>query len=98
MKTFRLDPVDSRRSSPHWGCSSLAPTTVWVVANNEEEARDKVTAATITGRRSKLGDDSPLPPWKQPDLVTCTADETRAVPANFVIAANGTVLELAMEQ
>jgi hypothetical protein len=93
MQTFRLDAVDAGRSSPHWGCSSLAPGTVWVAASGEEEARDKVTAATITGRPSKLGDDSPLPPWKQPDLVTCTADDTRTVPNSFVIAANGTVLE-----
>ena len=94
MKTFRLDPVEEGWCSSHWGCSRLAPTTVWVAANDEEEARDKVTEVTITGRRSKVGSDTRLPPWKQPGLVTCTADDTRAIPACFVIAANGTAMEL----
>jgi len=72
----------------------LRRPTVWVAANDEEEARDKVTAVTITGRRSRIGDDSPVPPWKQPGLVTCTADDTLTIPAGCVIAANGTALEL----
>jgi hypothetical protein len=94
MKTFRLDAIETKRSSPHWGCSSLPPGTVWVSANDQEEAREKVTTATVTGRRSKPGDESPLPPWKQRDLVTCTVEPTRMIAADVVIAASGTVLEL----
>ena len=94
MQTFRLDAIESRRSSPHWGCSSLPPSTVWVSANDEEEAREKVTAATAIARRSRVGDESPLPPWKLQDLVTCTIDSSRTVPANVVLATTGALLEL----
>ena len=94
MQTFRLDALEAGRSSTHWGCSSLAPCTVWVAAASEEEAREKVTTATISARRSRLGDDSPLPPWKQPELVICTVDDSRAVPEDAVIAADGAMLEL----
>jgi hypothetical protein len=94
MKTFRLDAVEDGRLSIHWDCSSLPPGAVWVSASNEEEAREKVTAATAQARRGRLGDDSPLPPWKQSELVTCTPDDTRSVPEDVVITANGTMLEL----
>lgn len=94
MQTFRLDAIETGRISSHWGCSSLPSDTVWVTANDEEEAREKVTAATAMGRRSKLGDESPLPPWKLPGLVSCTVDPTRTIPVNVIVAACGTILEL----
>jgi len=94
MQTFRLEALASGRESPHWECSSIPAGTVWVVARSEEDAREKVTAATVKARRGRLGDDSPLPPWKQADLVKCTVEQTRIVPSDLLITAAGPLIGL----
>jgi len=94
MRVFRLDPVDTQRSSLHWGASDAAPTRVWVSADNESDARGRVTLATIIATRSRPGREIPLTPWKDWGLVTCVEDSSRTVPPNVIVTASGDTLEI----
>lgn len=94
MKVFRLDPIESQRSSHHWRASMLPPTTVWVLAEDEKDARRRVNWATIIATRADPGRELPIAPWKDWGLVSCAPDETRTVPEGVVLTASGEQLEI----
>ena len=92
MNVFRLEPVESMLSSHSWSMSTLSPVTVWVLANDEESARQKITLATITGNKSILGRENAFPPWQDATLVSCVIDDNCDVPDGVVMPADGKLL------
>ena len=72
MTTFCLDPIPDMKSSHHWRASMIPPIAVWVVAENEKDARQKVTLATIIATRVDRSQEMPIEPWKDFGLVKCS--------------------------
>jgi hypothetical protein len=92
--SYRLDPVAEMLGSELWHSSSIAPTTAWVRATDDWDARERMSLATAQARRAKLGDDSPLPPWKDARLVLCVLDGAIDVPEGVVLTIEGQTLEI----
>jgi hypothetical protein len=73
----------------------LAPVTVWIEADNEADAREKLTSATIIATFMEPGQDLPMSPWKDFGLVTCVPDASRKVRAGTILTADGRTLVIA---
>jgi hypothetical protein len=91
MQTFLLTPLEDGLSSPHWRRSSLPPLPVRVVASATDDARGKVTRATMVLRATDH--DSPLMPWMRPELVSCVIDDAQ-IPDDVILTSSGEAIYL----
>jgi hypothetical protein len=67
----------------------IAPITVWVFADDEEDARERVTLATIIATRVVPGREVALPPWKDWALASCVPDNSHVVAEGIILTARG---------
>ena len=74
MPIFKLTPTAN--ASDHWEGSTYKGVVI-VRAPDEREARQHAANEFANFVKHRPGDDSPLPPWEDPALVSCTkaADE-----------------------
>jgi hypothetical protein len=73
MHTYRLDPIPSTEDYPCWSRSTLRER-VWVWANSENQARDRVISASSKASERTANGQIAGPPWRQPALTTCVVD------------------------
>ena len=79
MPVYRLTPVKGTEMSPQWQASSIRPHCLWIVANDEYEARREVAKAT-----TRSGAPDTLAPWKDSELATCEYDESKALAGGII--------------
>jgi hypothetical protein len=94
MPIFRLDPVEENLDSYHWEASTMSPVTVWVRAENEADARQKLTRATIIATRAVHGRDTPIAPWKDSGHASCALDDKFDPPEGVILTAEGKTLTI----
>ncbi len=68
MMIFKLTPIDAE--SDHWQASTYKGE---VIARAEDEQQARTLANMHFGlvRKQVHGTDTPTPPWRLPELVTC---------------------------
>lgn len=69
MRNWRLEPIDS--SSHHWDLSSVVGPVV-IRAKDEYEARNTANFVFGQARKREGISDTPISPWDQDWLATCT--------------------------
>jgi hypothetical protein len=89
MPTYKLEPVESRMRDSDWSVSTLAPTAVVLCAGNENHARQRMHPATYSG--AFASSDVLSAPWVNTALVRCTEDQSRDVPPDKALIANGKI-------
>ncbi len=77
MAIWMLEPTT--RESEHWKASTYRGTII-VRAPDEKAARQRATRAFIIMVKKTRGASTPLPPWTDPTLVTCTRVENSQYP------------------
>lgn len=90
QRLFRLVPMAHHACAAGWRLSYLPPTTLWVHAESENEARRSVA---ITMAPEGIDRDTVLSssPWISVTLVECLEDKPSRTPSNgFVQLAGGT--------
>ena len=93
MSVFRLSAVRGEERNAHWTLSAIGATTCWVQAHNEGEARELVTFVTVTSQRA--GHFSDRPPWKDPRISECVADDEVNIPEGMLLTRTGQSLPIA---
>jgi len=88
MPVYRLEPI--KADDPSWQASSVKDA-LWVRADLDNSAREKVAHATMTaakpaGRFASVK----LSPWYQSAVTSCQLDHSRTdVPEGAVVRADG---------
>jgi len=96
MPVYKLEPVESLADHDAWRMSGIGAMAVWVRAQDEDEARQKIHMATIT-TLDQLDDDAMVPggsPWLNSAVVACDEDDTRDVPDGVALLGNGKTITL----
>jgi hypothetical protein len=89
MQIFRLDPVASHLNDPRWTATDLKEGC-WVRAQSQDEARRRVTLATVKVVGRTPGADKLLSPWLDPYLTECAPDSPGVyVPDGIVVSVHG---------
>jgi hypothetical protein len=88
MPVYKLDPIWGKEGHGDWQFSTLAPTPVWVRADNPEQARHRIHLATRTELISVEGIKAP---WINAQLVKCIEDASFDVPSDVAFLANGKI-------
>lgn len=68
MMIWKLTPTDVE--SDHWNGVTYKGEVI-VRAEDQEQARHLAHSSFVIARDARLSPDSPLPPWRLPELVTC---------------------------
>ena len=89
MPVYKLEPVEGTEGNSDWWASSLPPTPVWVRAGNPNHARQRMHLATYA--TTFVPGSVVSAPWVNAALVTCTEDQSREVPADRALLANGKI-------
>jgi hypothetical protein len=89
MPVFRLEPIESRVRDGDWSASSLSPTPVLLRAGNANHARQRIHLATYS--TTLVFGEVVKAPWVNPALVRCSEDESRDVPPDRALLANGQI-------
>lgn len=95
MSTYQLTPVEAPKHSASWRVSTLPPEPVLVNAESEKDARAKVTLATAIAAPRIPGGDTPIAPWRDPDVVRCAVVAERDVPEGVIEAMRGRIIVIA---
>jgi hypothetical protein len=96
MPVYKLEPVESLADHDAWRMSGIGAMAVWVRAQDEDEARQKIHMATIA-TLDQLDDDAMVPggsPWLNSAVVACDEDDTRDVPDGVALLGNGATITL----
>ena len=98
MSTYQLAPVEALKHSASWRVSTLPPEPVVVKAKSEKDARAMVTRATAIATPRIPGGDTPVAPWRDPDVVRCVVVAERDVPEGVIeTMGGGRVIVIAAE-
>ena len=88
MQIYRLDPVAGRLSDLRWAATDLKDGC-WVKALSQDDARERVTLATVVAR-TPPGADKLLSPWLDPHFTECAPDSPGVyVPDGIVVSVHG---------
>jgi len=85
---YKLEPIEGTERHADWWASTLAPTLVWVRAANPDHARHRMHLATTTFPPDQK---NVCAPWTNVALIKCIEDQSREVPANVALFANGKI-------
>ena len=96
MSVFRLSPVRGEERNAHWTLSTIGSTTCWVEAHDEGEARELVAFATVIASRAGHFSERARPPWKDPRIAECVADDEVTLPAGVLLTRSGQSLLIAL--
>lgn len=95
MQVYRLEPKNGDTSDRDWDATSLKEAC-WVSAETENEAREKVTLATIIATKIEPGTHMRTSPWMTGLLTTCMVDNapSNKPPDGYVRMATGRTISL----
>ena len=96
MSVFRLSAVRGEERNAHWTLSTIGSTTCWVQAHDEGEARELVTFATVIAQRGGHFSDHARPPWNDPRISECVADDEVKIPEGVLLTRSGQSLPIAL--
>jgi hypothetical protein len=89
MPVYKLEPIEGTEEHTDWWASSVPPTPVWLRAGNANHARQRMHLATYATAFVPGGVLSG--PWVDATLVRCTEDQSRDVPPDKALLANGQI-------
>lgn len=89
MPVYKLEPLNGTEEHTDSWASCLPPTPVWLRAGNANHARQRMdlaiyATALVPGWLVNA-------PWVNATLVRCTEDQSRAVPPDRALLANGQI-------
>jgi hypothetical protein len=96
MSVFRLSAVRGEERNAHWALSTIGSMTCWVQAHDEGEARELVTHATVLSHRADHFSDRARPPWKDPRIAECVADDEVSCPEGVLRTRTGQALPIGL--
>lgn len=90
MIAYLLEPITPGLGHVNWKASTHR-TPLIVFAKNEDKARDYAVSATVIGVERKLGQPTAFPPWRDPELVSCSQVDVdvRGVEIGDVLTSDG---------
>src|SRR5437016_1726699 len=94
MSVFRLSAVQGEERNAHWTLSTIGATPCWVRADDEKQARELVTYATVLATRAGHFSEASLPPWLQVSIAECAVDDSVDVPAGVLVTRDGRSLAI----
>ena len=92
MPIFRLDPIEWVARHPAWK-ATFHHEACWVRASFGDEARDRVSTATMQAMDARPGPPLRRSPWQDPALTNCCVDRPAfPVPDDAVVGPNGRII------
>ena len=92
MPIFRLDPIEWAARHPTWK-ATFHHEACWVRASFGDEARDRVSTATMQARDAHPGQPLRRSPWQDPALTKCCEDRPAfPVRGDAVVGPNGRIV------
>lgn len=89
MPVYRLEPVAGEEDHKDWRASSIPPLAVWVRADNEQQARERVQLAGLAAYRGTEGMPISVSPWVQPHLTLCELDVAHDPGDHVILRSDG---------
>ena len=96
MSVYRLTPIPEFEQDRQWQASKILPKEVWVNAQDERDAREQVSMATVItklneGNYTDCGVNA-RSPWSNRKLVRCMRDDSVDLPHGVICVPGGTIL------
>ena len=88
-QVYCLEPIDGTEQSHHWNASTLEPISIWVLASDENDARNKAKAATHRATNSSPGNEVSENPYTRSEITRCIAHPKIDLPAGVIVDAHG---------